>query len=307
MTIHQWAAETLARCRVRIEDGVDPMTTILLDDHGRAWDAHSPVLRRFLQCPVSDFDFSSYVVDNLGFVAVTMIDSRSARIRLRPRTACGISIASALYFIADRAVERIIVVKTGDEVVERMFPRVGQAMTYIGDEVARARLHLSPVFRSRELPITALAKEAEPLGVLFMRWLECDQGRDNTELKGLLDLHSLQRFVIIEPVDGRLIFADIGSGFESFGRTWQQHAPGLPLEEQPDYHYGQWVRGVYDHVLRTGKPLFDDVDAVIRRPHRNDRLRVHYRRLILPCGSTGSRPARLVGASLVENVASTPG
>ncbi|NPU66307.1 MULTISPECIES: hypothetical protein [Bradyrhizobium] len=290
---------------VRIQAGMDPMTTILLDDHGRAWDAHSPVLRRFLQCPVSDFDFSSYVVDNLGFVAVTMIDGRSARIRFRPRTACGISIASALYLIADRAVERIIVVSAGDDVVDHIFPRASQAMAYIEDQVARARQHLSPTFRSRELPITALAKEAEPLAVLFTRWLECDQTRDNGELKGLLDLQSLQRFVIIEPVDGRLIFAEIGSGFESFGRTWQRHAPGLPLEEQPDYHYGQWVRGVYDHVLHTGKPLFDDVDAIIRRPHRNDRLRVHYRRLILPCGSIGSKPARLVGASLVENVAST--
>ncbi|WP_456772086.1 hypothetical protein [Bradyrhizobium sp. USDA 4369] len=237
---------------------------------------------------------------------MTMIDSRSARIRLRPRTVCGVSIAAALYFIADKAMERIIVVKAGDDVVERMFPKAGQAMAYIEDEVARARLHLSPVFRSRELPITALAREAEPLAVLFMRWLECDRTSDSADLKGLLDLHSLQRFVIIEPVDGRLIFAEIGSGFESFGRTWQQHAPGLPLEEQPDYHYGQWVRGVYDHVLRTGRPLFDDVDAVIRRPHRNDRLRVHYRRLILPCGSIGSTPARLVGASLVDDVASSP-
>ena len=53
------------------------MQTIILDDHGRTWDARSPALRSFLHCSLPDFDFLTYLVENLGFVAVTKIAPRN--------------------------------------------------------------------------------------------------------------------------------------------------------------------------------------------------------------------------------------
>ena len=73
------------------------MQTIILDDHGRAWDARSPALRSFLHCSLPDFDFLTYLVENLGFVAVTKIAPNAARIRFRRETASETSIAAALY------------------------------------------------------------------------------------------------------------------------------------------------------------------------------------------------------------------
>jgi hypothetical protein len=108
------------------------------------------------------------------------------------------------------------------------------------------------------------------------------------------------RFMVVEPVDGRLTIVDIGSGYEAYGKIWQEHARGLPVEEQPDYDYGRWVKGMFRSVQETQLPRLDEVDATIRRPHRNDRLRVRYRRLILPFTWGGRKETCLLGASVID-------
>ena len=70
------------------------MQTIIMDDHGRAWDARSPALRSFLHCSLPDFDFLTYLIENLGFVAVTKIAPNAARIRFRSETVSQTSIAA---------------------------------------------------------------------------------------------------------------------------------------------------------------------------------------------------------------------
>src|SRR5437899_10213407 len=77
------------------------MQTIIMDDHGRAWDARSPALRSFLHCSLPDFDFLTYLIENLGFVAVTKIAPNAARIRFRSETVSQTSIAAVLYYLAD--------------------------------------------------------------------------------------------------------------------------------------------------------------------------------------------------------------
>ena len=108
------------------------------------------------------------------------------------------------------------------------------------------------------------------------------------------------RFVVVEPMDGRLTIMDIGSGFEALGKTWQEHARGLPVEQQPDYDYGCWVQGMFRSVQETRRPRLDEVDATVRRPHRNDHIRVRYRRLILPFTCKRRAGACLLSASVVD-------
>ena len=108
------------------------------------------------------------------------------------------------------------------------------------------------------------------------------------------------RFMALEPVDGRLTIVDLGSGFDSYSKTWQENALGMPVEEQPDYEYGRWVQTMYGEVLETHQPRLDDIDATIRRPHLNDKVRVCYQRLILPFIYGRHETTRLIGASLVK-------
>jgi hypothetical protein len=275
------------------------MQTIILDDQGRAWDARSRTLRSFLNCPLPDFDFPTYLIENLGFVAVTKIARNAVRIRFQPETASQTSIAAALYRVSDMGLERIIISHPG-KLVDRLFSNVGQAVAYIAEQVAAGHQHHSSAFLSRELPINTLANTDSALSSLLAQWVCSKQVYDSATLANTLIETLRARFMVVEPVDGRLTIVDIGSGFESIGKTWQENARGLPIEEQPDYDYGRWVRSMFCSVQETLEPRLDEVDATIRRPHRNDRVRVRYRRLILPFTSGQRGETRLLSASVLD-------
>jgi hypothetical protein len=187
------------------------MQTIILDDHGRAWDARSLTLRSSLHCPLPDFDFLTYVIENLGFVAVTKIAPNAARMRFRPETACQTSIAAALYRVADMGIERVIISHPG-KFVDRLFPSLAQAVAYIADQVAASHRHPSSAFLSRERPIDMLANTDGALSSLLAQWVYSKQVYDSATLANTLIETLRARFIVIEPVDGRLTIVDIGSG-----------------------------------------------------------------------------------------------
>src|SRR5215475_12195702 len=132
------------------------MQTIILDDNGHGWDSRSSVLRNHLHCPLPDFDFPAYLIENLGFVALTKVAPRAVRIRFRAETVSQVGIAAALYRIADMGLERIIV-SHSDNVIDRLFPNIPQAVAYIGELLAATQREPSAAFRSMEQPIETLA------------------------------------------------------------------------------------------------------------------------------------------------------
>jgi hypothetical protein len=275
------------------------MQTIILDDHGRTWDARSPALRSFLHCSLPDFDFLTYLVENLGFVAVTKIAPNAARIRFRPETASQTSIAAALYCLADMGIERAVICHP-DQFVEKLLPSLAQTIAYIAEQIAANHQKTSRAFTGRELPLEMLASADKAFASLFAHWIDSKQVYDSAKLADVLPDSLHGRFILVEPVDGRLTITDVGPGFEIFGETWRKNARGLPMEEQPDYNYGQWVQGIYRRVQETLVPRLDEVNATIRRPDRNDSIHTHYQRLILPFTCKGNGGTCLLGASAVD-------
>jgi hypothetical protein len=275
------------------------MQTIILDDHGRAWDARSPALRSFLHCSLPDFDFLTYLVENLGFVAVTKIAPNAARIRFRRETVSQTSIAAALYCLADMGIERTVI-SHPNQFVEKLIPSLAQTIAYFAEQTAASHQKTSRAFTGRELPLEMLASADKALASLFAHWIDSKQVYDSAKLADVLPDSLRGRFMLVEPVDGRLTITDVGPGFEIFGETWRKNARGLPMEEQPDYNYGQWVQGIYRRVQETLVPRLDEVDATIRRPDRNDSIHCHYQRLILPFTCKGNGGTCLLGATVVD-------
>src|SRR5262245_56673708 len=150
------------------------MQTIILDDHGHGWDAQSPTLRSFLHCPLPDFDFLAYVIENLGFVALTKVSPNAARMRFRPETASQVGIAAALYRVADMGLERVII-SHPHSFVDRLFPNLAEAVSYISELLASRDQQSSAAFRSRERPIELLATTNGPLSSLFQEWMYSKQ------------------------------------------------------------------------------------------------------------------------------------
>jgi hypothetical protein len=273
--------------------------TIILDDYGRAWDARSPALRSLLHCSLPDFDFPAYLIENLGFVAVTKIAPGAARIRFRPETASETSIAAALYCVADMGIERTII-SHPDQFVEKLVPSLAQTIAYIAEKVAANHRQPCSAFTSRERPVDILANTDGALSSLLAQWIDSKQIYDSATLADVLPESLRARFMLVEPVNGRLTITDVGSGFEIFGETWRENSRGLPIEQTPDYDYGRWAQGIYRHVLKTRLPRLDEVDATVRRPHRNDRVHLRYRRLILPFTCKGHGGTCLLGTSIVD-------
>jgi hypothetical protein len=276
------------------------MQTIILDDDGRAWDARSPALRSFLHCSLPDFDFLTFLIENLGFVAVTKIAPNAARIRFRRETVSQTSIAAALYCLADMGIERTVICHP-DQFVEKLFPSLAQTIAYIAEQIAASHQQPSSAFTSREQPLDILANTDEALSSLFAQWIASKQIYDPAALADVLSESLHARFMLVEPVNGRLTITDVGSGLEIFGEAWRKNARGLPMEEQPDYNYGQWVQSIYRRVQETRLPRLDEVDATIRRPHRNDSIHRRYVRLILPFTCRGNGGTCLLGASVEIN------
>jgi hypothetical protein len=278
------------------------MQTIVVDDHGRSWDARSPALRSFLRCPLPDFDFLTYLVDNLGFVAVTRTGSDGVRIQIRPETASQTSLAAALYCIADMELKYITITQSGETHVHRLFHSVAQAVAYMAEQIAGNYQHAPLTLVSRERPIDLLVNTEGPLSSLLSHWTNSGHVYDAAALASTLARTLRERFLVVEPTDDRLTIVDVGAGLglESFAPSWRKKARGLRIEELPDYDYGRWVEGMFRHVLDTDTPRLDDVDVTIRRPDRNDRVRIRYRRLILPfkCGTHGA--TRLLGTSVMD-------
>jgi hypothetical protein len=276
------------------------MQTIVLDDHGHAWDARSSALRRLLCCPMPDFDFLGYLIDNLGFVTVTSSRPGAARIRMRFETAAPASVAAAIYLLADMGLERIVVSHSDAGFIDRLFSSVSQAIAYIDQRVAEPHWQAAANVQSRPLPVETLAVGKGPLAALLSLWANSDRTTDLGPLKHALCATAAGRFVAVEQVSGRLTIVDLGSGYDSYSKTWQENALGMPVEEQPDYEYGRWVQSIYGAVLETQQPRLDDIDATIRRPHLNDKVRVSYQRLILPFRYGRRGATRLVGVSAVR-------
>src|ERR1043166_8079004 len=84
------------------------MQTYLFDDKGELWDGKSRKLAEALHASLSSEDLLKYVVRNLGFIAVTE-NNGSLRLQLRPTIVSQLALGGLLYWMHDRAVERVLI------------------------------------------------------------------------------------------------------------------------------------------------------------------------------------------------------
>jgi len=285
------------------QSGVWVMTTMVFDDTGRGWDENSLELRRELYCRRPDFDLTTYLIDNLGFVALSWKQNGACTIRLRPALASAIGLAAAIFALADSAPKRVVISHPSETCGVELFADLGRAVARIEELVATARRDTRPAFLKREVSVDALLQADGPLATLLRHWGNADRAYEPEKLRALLYGALRGRFMIVEPTaDHHLIIMDIGPGFVVYDESWLRMARGLPVEHQPDYDYGRWVRGIFEQVLERNTPCVDDVDAVIARPSLNDTIRAQYRRLVLPFDRGPSGSPCLLSASVVDAV-----
>ena len=274
------------------------MHCLVFDDRGEVWDGNSPELADGLNASIGGEALTGYAIRNLGFIAANVINE-SVRIRLRPAVVSQVALSALLYWLHDQPFHRVLLSFLDHDWSHEL---VRSRQDAAGRLLGRVKMNLEDRrgdFLNKERPLQALA-QASPLRALLNAWSDCNGKYDRERLATLLDTAVNGRFVLVEAnkASPSLYIKDVGSGFTAVGKYWLSRSIGLRVEDQPDYAYGKWIAEHYRHVLATGEPSLEEVDAVITWPE-NPRRSYRYRRLVVPFDG-GPNSTMLLGATLVD-------
>lgn len=274
---------------------------VLIDDLGTIWDGASPRLRTSFGSTACDDDFSTYVVKNLGFIAVHNY-GRSCEIRLRPRIVSAAAFSSLADWIGSRKYDRIVTAHFADDWVYGLHANGTVVLAKLDALVATAKRvqpgdYLTRPLRKEELPRTTQLHQA--LHSLIENWAMLSASIHRDGLKTMVEQTLQGRYTIVDThVDGSLRFGEIGGGFLSYNDEWVARSRGVPVEQLEDASYGRWVACGYREALRNGEPILSDVDAIMKTP-RLGRARVRYKRVLLPTRSA-AKGTWLLTASVLD-------
>jgi len=274
------------------------MSLLLIDDQGEVWDGMSRSLRRAFDSPFSGGEFSDYSVANLGFVAINRYGS-SCQIRVRPSFVGEATLRSLQRWLTNTKSDRVVLTWLDTEWSSELYRGAEDAKKRLDQLVAHSRRPHVHAFLARQLGVSDLHPTSN-LGTIMREWQTLSQPTGQRELMRLLEATLGNRYVIVKPNEsGKLLFHEFGGGLYSDYETWRSCAIGAPIEEQPDRHFGRWVQTAYQESIDRNVPIIGNVDAIVRWPHAG-RVRLRYKRIIVPMQSAGDGPT-LLGGSLIDN------
>ncbi|MEZ5852555.1 MAG: hypothetical protein R3D68_18130 [Hyphomicrobiaceae bacterium] len=98
--------------------------------------------------------------------------------------------------------------------------------------------------------------------------------------------------------DGGFHMISVGNGLLSGLRNWSSARPGVSLDAYPDAGYRAQVHAVYSQVMRSGNPVFDEVDGFFAVP-REPCMRRAYHRIVVPLHA--GRQRFLIAATILDD------
>jgi hypothetical protein len=263
---------------------------LIFDDLGNLWDGGSPHLRNAFGSTASDEEFSTYVVKNMGFIAIHRY-GRSCEIRLRPDIVTPPAFAAFKAWVGERTFERIVTACFSNDWAYGLHIAQDKAVAKLEATVAAARSarpsdYLTRALTKDELPKTTPLHMA--LHSLIENWPMLSQSVHRDGLSNIIK-NSLQgRYHVMRAASGgrELTFGEIGTGFVSYSDDWRQQVIGRSIAQHEDQSYGSWVAKCCHEAMSAGRPTICDVDAIMSTP-RLGRARLRYKRLFLPSRGMG--------------------
>ena len=275
---------------------------ILFDDLGNLWDGGSSRLRASFGADQTHDEFSSYVVKNMGFIAVNTY-GRSCEIRLRPRLIGNLAMEGLRAWLNERSFERIVTVHYETDWVYGLHANRQLALDRLAFVLSKSMAprpgdYLARPFKASELPRTTPQHQA--LHSLIENWPSLSQSVHRYGLWNIIKQSLQGRYHLMGARDGesQLTFNEIGNGFVSYSEDWVAKAIGTSIENHEDASYGKWVADNCREAMRTGSPTLCDVDAIMNTP-RLGRARLRYKRVLLPVRSVGGG-AWLLTSSILD-------
>jgi hypothetical protein len=278
------------------------MNLVLIDDIGTLWDGASTRLRQAFDAPFTADDFSSYVVKNMGFIAINVY-GRSCEIRARPRLLGEKTLTSLGHWLSARSFDRVITAHFDTDWHYRMHQSRSIALGMLQDCVSKTQWpqpgdYLTRPLKQAELPRTTPLHRV--LHSLIENWPMLSQAVHQDGLKNIIKQSLQGRYTLVDAAPGArdLTFREIGHGFVSYTDDWVTRSSGLPVEQLEDAAYGRWAANGYRAALVSGVPTVCDVDAIMNTP-KLGRARVRYKRVLLPARNVAGG-AWLLTSSIID-------
>jgi hypothetical protein len=276
------------------------MPVLLIDDRGKVWEPHSLALRSRLRASIDDVELREFAILNLGFIGLA-ISKGTVRIQLRPVLAKPAALGALYLWLHQRAPERVVVTwyngRWQDEIIGwhhdgwRRITCLLESPEHPTQGFSRGTIPLDRL--TTENPLRHVLEDASRLASIV-----ANPAR-------MLPAPLCDRFVLLMEDDNReLRVCDFGSTMMSRSPQWQRRARGRRVDDLPDWSYGQWVADAYREVRRSGRPLLEEVAAVIDWPELGT-LSHAYWRLIVPGAGSGVR-TRLLGVTLDNGSVAVP-
>ena len=268
----------------------------IIDDRGAWWDANAWGLRTALHLDDVRGDFSSVLIDNLGFIGVSCRQP-GVIVRFRPRTVSRAALGALLYWLARRSGERVCLSfrLNGQQPRHEIQPSAHAAVlrmeALIELELGSSAL---PCFVARAGTLNDIARGPSCFRVLFEHWRATGGSFDDDAYGPLLARCAGERYTLFEASTGGLGFDIVraGEGLQIPDKPSHRALTGGRLENLGDRPYAQWVARFYRAALDSRQPRYDHIEAVIRWPRTGSTER-RYSRLILPCRTRDGRPLLL--------------
>lgn len=268
------------------------MSVLLIDDRGALWDLHSRALRSRLRASVEDGELREFAILNLGFIGLAVAKG-SVRIRLRPVLAGRAALGALYLWLHEHAPERVVLTCYNgcwqDEIIGWHHDGWRRITSLLENREQRvqgfSRWAIPPDRLAAENPLRHILEDSSRLARLV------------THPAQTLPAPLCERYVLLTEDDNReLRVCDFGRAMMARSPQWQRCARGRRVDDMPDWSYGQWVADAYREAGRSGRPLLEEVAAVIDWPELGT-LSHAYWRLIVP-GTGPSMRTRLLGVTL---------
>lgn len=269
----------------------------MFDDGGDVWLARREAFAHKLGSHMPVEQLHDYAIANLGFISWE--DGQTwSHIRLRKSKVSPVALTSLLYALSDRPVGRVVLSVLSVDWEHEIFGDSGKLRARLNEMSVDIFEEDSNRFLSKALKREDLGSR-EPQAVLHRLW-ESRKFTAQTMAEACTDVFN-GRFTIARVLPtSEMLIEHIGNGYRIYNDNYVDRARGTRHQDEPDSVYGQWVTQTHKDVIRTGKPLLEDVDAKIGAS-REARRRVRYRRIVLPfTGPSGD--SFLVTASTDGNV-----
>jgi hypothetical protein len=270
----------------------------IIDDRGGWWDGDAWELRSALHLQDVKGDIRNVLIDNLGFIGVSVRQSGVA-IRFRPRTVSKAALGALLYWVARHDPERVCLSFPHDARQRHEIHPSARAALLRMEALIALELGSSakPLFLAHTGTLNELARPGLCFGPLFEHWRTTGGLFDDGGYRQLLARFAGERYVLFEACPAGLGFtiARAGEGLRIPDKRSHRALAGGRLESLADRAYAQWVARLYRTALDSRQPRFDHIRAFICWPQAG-RVERRYSRLILPCRTMDGRQL-LLGVS----------